>query len=496
MDNTAIILTTLVVYKLLLIAVGLWAQKRTQDETDFFLGGRGLGPFVAAISYSASSSSAWTLLGMSGAAFVLGLSAVWLVIGSVSGMLIAWLFFAPALMRLSHQHQLITLTELLAFGSHGVWRKLIRYSASIIIIVAFAFYVAAQFQGAGNTFHATFDLSMSHSIVLGAGIILVYTLLGGFWAVSITDTIQGVLMAIAALLLPITAYIQVGGWQGFVEGLQAVSTAEQLSFTGRHMGLAALGFVVGTLGVALGTFGQPHLLVRFMALRDEKALRQARLITVLWFLIVFGGMCFVGLAGHILIPDISNPESIFFALTNHLFPPLLAGVLVAAVLSAIMSTADSQLLVGASALAHDLGLNKRFPNRSMLISRLSIACLVVMAVWVSLNLPASIFDRALLAWTTLGAAFGPLVIFRIAGIQVRHGAAFAAIISGASLAVLFHFNPGQMVQNLIHPDAIPALFERIASFCAGVLILWLGKVRATSVASNQAPSDSSTILPS
>ncbi|MGJ8668771.1 MAG: sodium/proline symporter [Oceanococcus sp.] len=475
MEKATVILITLVCYKLLLIAVGLWAQRRTHDETDFFLGGRSLGPVVAAISYSASSSSAWTLLGMSGAAFFLGLSAIWLVVGAVTGMLIAWLFFAPAMMRLSHQHQLMTLTELLAFGSNGVWRKLIVYSASLIVMVAFAFYVAAQFQGAGNTFHSTFDLSMSHSIVLGASIILVYTLLGGFWAVSVTDTIQGVLMAAAALLLPIAAFIEVGGVEGFVDGLKAVSTPDQLSLTGRHAGLAAAGFVAGALGLAMGTFGQPHLLVRFMALRDARALRQARVITVLWFLIVFGGMCFVGLVGHVLLPNTANPETIFFALTNHLFSPLVAGVLVAAVLSAIMSTADSQLLVGASALAHDMGLNKRFPAHSMLISRLAIAVLVVMAVVISITLPATIFDRALLAWTALGAAFGPLVIFRLAGIQVHQQAAFAAIFVGFSIAVLFHFNPGDLVQTLIHRNAVPALFERIGSFFTGMLILWLGR---------------------
>ncbi len=471
MQQTGVILTTLVLYKLLLIGVGLWAQRRTRDTEDFFLGGRSLGPVVAAISYSASSSSAWTLLGMSGAAFVLGLSAIWLVIGAVGGMLVAWLFIGPGLMRLSHQRELMTLTELLALDCEGRWRGAIVVSASLIVLLAFSFYVSAQFQGAGNTFHATFDLPLDQSIILGAVIILIYTLLGGFWAVSLTDTLQGLLMALAAILLPVMAYLAVGGLDGFLQGLRAVSSPEQLSWSGRHRGLAAVGFVIGTMGIALGTFGQPHLLVRFMAIRDARALRQARLLTVAWFLVVFGGMCFVGLVGHVLVPQLANPETVFFALTEQLFPPVIAGILVAAVLSAIMSTADSQLLVGASALAHDLGLNRRFPRHSLLISRLSMVLLVVLAVIVSLALPATIFSRALLAWSALGAAFGPLVIFRLAGVPLRPGGAFAAIVVGFGLAVLFHFNPGQLTQALVGDALAPSLLERIGSFLAGCAIL-------------------------
>jgi sodium/proline symporter len=480
MTTGTVILLTLVVYNLLLIAVGLWAQRRTQNGGDFFLGGRTLGPVVAAISYSASSSSAWTLLGMSGAAFVMGLSALWLVLGAVLGMILAWVFIAPPLRQLSHRHQLVTLTDLLALGTTGRWRKAIVYSASLIIVVAFSFYVAAQFQGAGNTFEQTFGLSMQTSIVLGAVIILIYTLLGGFWAVSVTDVVQGSLMALAAILLPVAALVEVGGPEGFMRGLQAVSTPDQLSLTGRNSGLAAAGFVIGTVAIALGTFGQPHLLVRFMALRDEQALRQARVITVVWFLIVFGGMCFVGLAGHILIPALSNPETVFFALTHHLFPPLLAAVMVAAVLSAVMSTADSQLLVGASAVAHDLGLNQRFPGRSLLISRWAIAGMVALSIGVTLSLPASIFDRALLAWTALGSAFGPLVIFRIAGIAVKPVGAFASIAGGFLLAVFFNLNPDNLVQRLLDPGLPASVLERAGSFLAGLCLLLAFRIRTSS----------------
>lgn len=478
MEKTTIVLITLVFYKLMLIAIGYWAQKRVSSEEDFFLGGRGLGPVVAAISYSASSSSAWTLLGVSGAAFVMGLSAIWLVIGAVLGMLFAWIYVGPRLFDYSREHNLMTLTDFIAHGTDGPWRKAIVYTASVIVLFSFSFYVAAQFQGAGNTFHQTFGLSMTTSIVLGGGIIMVYTFMGGFWAVSVTDTLQGGLMAVAAILLPVAAYIEVGGVSGFVDGLNAVSSSAQLSFSGANSGLAAFGFVLGTAGIALGTFGQPHLLVRFMALRDQKSLRQARVITVLWFLVVFGGMCFVGLVGHVLIPDVANPEYVFFALTDYLFPPLVAAVLVAAVLSAIMSTADSQLLVGASAVAHDLGLNKRFPGKSLLISRLAIAALVAIAIVVSLVLPSTIFDRALLAWTALGSAFGPLVMLRLAGVRVKSFGIFLGINVGFLLAVFFHFNPGDFIQQYLFADISKGIYERILSFLVGILVLLAYRVKA------------------
>ena len=211
MDKATIVLITLVGYKTLLVLIGFWARSRTQSEEDFFLGGRGLGPVVAAISYSSSASSAWTLLGLSGAAYVLGVSVLWIASGSIIGMLVAWFWIARRLMRFSRKHDHLTLTDFLAHDSTGTARQFIVISASVIIIFSFVFYVAAQFQGAGNTFATTFDLSIEQSIVIGALIIMIYTLLGGFWAVSVTDTLQGLLMAFTAVLLPVVALIEVGG---------------------------------------------------------------------------------------------------------------------------------------------------------------------------------------------------------------------------------------------------------------------------------------------
>ncbi|HKX55014.1 MAG TPA: hypothetical protein VJN01_02890, partial [Xanthomonadales bacterium] len=272
MEKTTAVAITLVIYLLVLIGIGLWASFRNRNEEDFFLGGRALGPIVAAISYSSSASSAWTLLGVSGAAYVLGVSVVWIASGSCLGMLVAWFWVGPRLRSHSREKNQLTVTDFLADDSTGRARQAIVVAASAIIIFSFTFYVAAQFQGAGNSFSSSFGLSMQSSIMLGALIITLYTLLGGFWAVSVTDVVQGGLMGLAAIILPLAALSAVGGWAGFTDALQAVSSPAQLSWTAGNAGLLALGLVAGGLGISLGTFGQPHLLVRFMALRDDKAL--------------------------------------------------------------------------------------------------------------------------------------------------------------------------------------------------------------------------------
>jgi sodium/proline symporter len=463
MEKTTVVIATLLAYKLLLIGVGFWAKSRNRDAEDFFLGGRGLGPVVAAISYSSSASSAWTLLGVSGIAYVIGISAVWIAAGSFSGMLVAWFWIGPRLMRFSRRHRQITVTDFLAHDSAGAMRRAIVIVTSAIVIFSFTFYVAAQFQGAGNTFASTFDLSMNEAILIGALIIMIYTMLGGFWAVSVTDTIQGLLMAVTAILMPIVAVAGAGGFGGFLDGLRAVSTPGQLSWNGGSAGLVAAGFIVGALSIGFGTYGQPHLLVRFMALRDEQALRRARVITIVWYAVVFLSMLFLGLVGHVLHQGVGNPETIFFVLTESLFGPFLGAVLLAAVLSAIMSTADSQLLVAASAIDHDLGLGRGRPERSLLISRLTIAFLVLFAVVVAIWLPERIFSRVLFAWIALGSAFGPTVFLRLGGVRLRPGGVLLSIVTGFGLAVLFY----------LMPDTPGDVLERLVPFCAALAALVL-----------------------
>lgn len=470
MSNSSVILVTLVVYKAILIAIGFWAQRRTASNEDFFLGGRRLGPFVAAISFSASASSAWMLLGLSGAAFVWGLSAVWIFAGVFSSMLFAWFWIAPRLWRTSQVGGFITLTDFLVQGSAHRWRRAIAMLASLVILVSFILYVAAQFQGAGQTFSTTFGMESADAIIIGGVIIMIYSLLGGFWAVSLTDALQGSLMALAAILLPTMALVAVGGPGALMDGLASASTASQLSLTAGNAGLAATGFVLGTIGIGLGTFGQPHLLNRFMALRDEKALGQARLISSGWYFVVVGGMVLLGWCGHVLMPDFGNPEGLLFAMTNELLPVVLAGIVTAAVLSAIMSTADSLLLAAAATISHDLGLSKLMRRSPITISRIAMAVISVIAIAVAIYLPEAIFSRVLFAWNAIGAAFGPTIILKLAGMRFSGPVIFAAIAIGFFGTLFFSWQAGW-----------PGDFaERVIPFAAGLLVLVLGRTRKSS----------------
>ncbi|NMP30110.1 sodium/proline symporter [Thalassotalea sp. M1531] len=464
MDRQTVVLATLVAYKVLLIAIGFWASRRTHSSEDFFIGGKTLGPWVAATSSSASASSAWSLLGVSGAAFTMGLSSLWLFPAVVLGYMFNWLWIAPRIRHLGNKTGAITLTELLA--GEDKYSKLIIYSCTFIIVFSFAFYIAAQFQAAGGTFATTFNMNSANAIMLGTGIILVYTLLGGFWAVSVTDTLQGLLMALTSIILPIAALVAVGGFGELFGQLQHQFSDVQLSITGAHSGWFALAFAIGLLGVGLGNPGQPHVVNRFMALKDENAVRVGKYIGIAWPIIVIGGMLILGLCARVLLADVSDNEQVLFSVTNLLFPPIIAGIFVAAVLSAIMSTADSQLLVSASSLSYDLKL-KGSPEKQLLLSRLTVAGMCIVSLFIALYAPEAIFSRVLFAWAAIGSAFGPLLIILLMGYQVKGSSRLAAVIIGFSLTVYFNWqenSPGDIL-------------ERVLPFFVALLVAYLGRYR-------------------
>ncbi|NNF51957.1 MAG: sodium/proline symporter [Gammaproteobacteria bacterium] len=465
MDKTLAILLTLIAYKILLVIIGLWASRRTLDNDDFFLGGRRIGPLVAGISASASSSSAWTLLGVSGAAYALGLPALWLFPATVSGFLINWFLIAPGLMRLSRANGYVTLTDAISGERSNALYPLIVRVASIIILFSFIFYIAAQFQAAGDAFASTFGMSTTTAIVVGAVIILFYTLLGGFWAVSVTDTVQGLLMALTAVVLPVTALIAAGGFSGLAAGLTLVSLPHELSATGVHAGIAGFGFIAGTLGIGLGYPGQPHVVNRFMALRDQAALRQARMIAVGWAIVVYAGMLLLGLCARVLTFEFAGSgEQVLYVAANTLMPPVLAGIMIAAVLSAIMSTADSQLLVAASSVAHDLGKLRRGVLPRLATSRWVVGGVCGLAVLLAIYAPDRIFSRVLFAWHAVGSAFGPLVLMKIMGRVVNSGAILACLVTGFGLTVLLHSRP----------DTPGDISERLLPLLLALLIAWFG----------------------
>ena len=458
MTKPTAILVTLVIYKIVLILIGLWANKRTKSTSDYFLGGRKLGPWVAALSASASSSSAWTLLGVSGAAYLWGLPAIWLFPATLSGFMINWFYIAPRLSVHGAKVGAITLTDVLAKDDNGFSIKELRWLASVIILFCFVFYIASQFDAAGQSFQSTFGIDKNISIILGAGIILIYTLLGGFWAVSVSDTIQGIMMALSAIILPIVAVSQ-AGLGNIVASFSNQSIFSSPSGMG---GIVALGFIFGTLGIGIGYPGQPHVVNRFMAIEPGEKVRQGRMIAFGWALIIYPGMIFLGWAGRILM-DIAGHEQILIVMGNQLLPPVLAGIILAAVLSAIMSTADSQLLVAASSVSHDLKSSGE--EFSLNQTRIVLAVICVISVFMAIFVDKSIYSRVLFAFSAMGAAFGPLLIGRMQG-GVPKNNAISAMAVGFFGTLLFYYSD-------MKPEGNP--LERLIPFSLAFIIVQMGR---------------------
>lgn len=463
--DSSVILATLIVYKLLLIGIGVWASRRAGSEGDFLIGGRGLGPWVAGLSYAATSSSAWVLLGFSGFVYSVGLSALWMLPGVWGGYVLVWVLLGRRLRREAAARNHVTFTDFLIADTNGVSRRLIALIASAMILFCFIFYIAAQLQAAGSAMNSFFGLDMAKAIVLGAGIVVLYSVLGGFWAVSVTDMVQGLVMAVIAVTAPVVAIAAAGGPGEIISGL-AAENPEHLHVFGGQAGLIGIGAAIGAASIGLGTAGQPQLLARIMAVKDDASRRRGFLISLTWAVIVFSSMAALGLAGRVMASDLQGSETLLFYMIDAYFPAFVAGVALAALLSAIMSTVDSILLSSAAAVSHDLGVARLAPARAVTIARVVMILLSVFAVWLSLAAPAAIFDRVLFAWTALGAAFGPIVVARVLNWRPGAWAIIAAMLIGFSLAVGF---------NQFWPSGPGAILERLFPWAPALLVLFLGR---------------------
>ena len=455
---------TLLVYLVVLLGIGVWAQRRIGGSEDFHLAGRRMGPVVAALSASASSSSAWTLLGMSGAAYAWGLQAVWLIPAVVSGFFINWVFIAPRLQPASHKNQALTLVEFLGDGIDEAGQRRVRMLGALIILFCFTFYVAAQFQAAGTAISTALPLSATVAIVAGALIVIIYVFMGGFWAASVTDALQGLMMLAVALILPLVALVAVGGPVGLWQGLMALDDPSLLRLVDQPGLLLAMVFVAGLFGIGLGYPGQPHVVNRFMALESADQVRFARNVALGWAVIIYIGMVILGWSGRVLLPELADAESVLLRLSVDLLPAVLGGLITGGVLAAIMSTSDSQLLVAGSAVSHDL----RRGRISLAMDRLVIVIVGIAAVALALFFPATIFDRVLFAWQVLGNAFGPLLIILLFVGPVASSHRLAAVLVGAFLTIAISF----------FPQAPGNAVERLVPFFLALLIAWLGARQA------------------
>ncbi|MFT4840719.1 MAG: sodium/proline symporter [Planctomycetota bacterium] len=469
------ILIALIAFLIGLLLVGLRARQKTHDSDGFYLGGRSLGPWVTALAANASSSSAWSIVGVGGFAYTFGMTALWLIPGCIGGFVLNWFVIAPR-MR-AQTGDAITLTDYLAGPAGAPGRHRIAVFAALLTLASLLTYVAAQMQAAGAAFSHAFPVQFgedaSMGIAIGALVTVTYTLMGGYLAASVTDTVQGLLMVVVAVLVPIAAIVNAGGISEFVDQIAAVDVANWHSLGGKYEGAAAAAFAFGLVGIGLGYPGQPHAVNKFMGMSPTASMTVARTVGLSWAVLLYSGMLIVGWAVRANM-DVGHPEDAIYEASKNLLPVVVDGIVVASVLAAIMSTVDSQLLVCASSVTHDLGLARRFPNKMLLIARGTVLIIGIGALIAALLLPKDVFGNVMFAWAALGSAFGPLLIVRLCLGPVAPNWGFASMVVGGGSAVLaFYINKMQLL-----PELPGGFLDRVGSWVLALAIAFVGWRRA------------------
>ncbi|WP_396904499.1 sodium/proline symporter PutP [Mycolicibacterium phlei] len=427
-----------------MLAIGFYAYRRTSDLDDYMLGGRRLPPVVAALSAGASDMSGWLLLGVPGAIYASGLIESWIVIGLVVGAWLNWKFVAPRLRAYTEiANNSITVPSFfenrLRDSSH-----VLRIAAGTIILVFFTFYVSSGMVAGGVFFESSFGSSYLAGMLLVAGVTLCYTLFGGFLGASLTDVVQAALMFAALMTIPVVTIIASGG-PGEVVSLvhaadaahNAADPADELHRTSLFFGGSFLA-IVSAAAWGLGYFGQPHIIVRFMAMRSSADAKAGRRIGISWMVLTSAGAITTGFAGLAYFyregVTLDNPETVFLQLAQVMFHPFVAGVVLAAVLAAIMSTISSQLIVCSSALVEDIYRafgRQASPARLVMYGRLGVLTVAVVAILLALNPDGTILDLVGFAWAGFGAAFGPLIILSLFWRRLTSAGAIAGMVAGA-----------------------------------------------------------------
>lgn len=450
-------LITFIVYLLVMLVIGIIMYRMTNNLSDFVLGGRKLGPGVAALSAGASDMSGWLLLGLPGAIYVSGLAEAWMAIGLSVGAYLNWQFVAKRLRVYTEvANDSITVPDFLE-NRFKDKSHILRIISALVILLFFTFYTSSGMVAGAKLFEASFGLSYQTALWIGTIVVVSYTLLGGFLAVAWTDFVQGSLMFLALIVVPIVALNQMGGWN---EAVQAVGEIDPSHFNMiQGVGIMA---ILSSVAWGLGYFGQPHIIVRFMALRSHKDVPKAKFIGTTWMILGLYGTIFTGLIGlaYISTQDVSvlsgfgidvvtqngvqmlaDPEKIFIAFSQLLFHPVIAGILLAAILSAIMSTIDSQLLVSSSAVAEDFYkaiFRKEASDKELVwIGRVATIVIALIAAIIAINPESSVLELVSYAWAGFGAAFGPIIILALFWKGITRNGALAGIIVGATTVIIW-----------------------------------------------------------
>lgn len=444
MTNDIVIINTFVLYIGLMMAIGVYYYRRTRNMSDYFLGNRKLGAWVTSMSAEASDMSGWMLMGVPGFAYLAGLNAGWIAIGIALGTWANWQFVAARLRKYTElANNSLTLPEFLENRFEDK-SGLLRMIPAVFILIFFIIYTSSGFVSAGRLFETVFGIPYQFAIFIGAGSVVFYTLVGGFLAVSRTDFIQGVMMFFAILVVPITAGMHMGGFEATVTAIDNVQHSLLEPFTktdGTTLGAIEL---ISLLAWGVGYFGQPHILVRFMAISSSKEIKQATRIAMTWVIISLAAAVAVGMVGRVFLKETlegTASETVFLVMTNQMFPPVVAGLILSAVLAAIMSTASSQLLVAASAFAQDFYrtlLRKDADQRELVwISRASVLVIASLAIFLGLNPNSFILDMVSYAWAGFGAAFGPSILMSLFWRRTTRNGVLAGIITGGITVLIW-----------------------------------------------------------
>lgn len=473
-------LISLALYFMLMLGIGLYAwRKSTQTSEGYLLAGRDLSPSVTALSAGASDMSGWLLLGLPGALYAAGLVEAWIGIGLTIGAWCNWYLVAPRLRRQTEDlGNALTIPEFLAnrFPDKAVALRIV---SALIVVVFFSVYTAAGMVGGGKLFETAFAGSLPNGgmsdymlgIWITAGVVITYTMIGGFLAVSLTDFVQGMIMLLALVIMPLVVMFGPGGSSG-----ASIAAVPQEGFLSLTHGLTFLGFL-SAVTWGLGYFGQPHIIVRFMAIRSVEDVPAARRIGMSWMIVCLIGTIGVGLAGRAFVERnglvVEDPETIFIVLANLLFHPLVTGFLYAALLAAIMSTISSQLLVASSSLTEDfyrLFIRRDCTEREAVnVGRISVLAVALVAIAIAADPDSKVLGLVANAWAGFGAAFGPLILLSLTWNRMTGAGAVAGLVTGAAVVIIWI----ALGWNSKLPGMDGGLYEIVPGFIASWLAIWL-----------------------
>jgi sodium/proline symporter len=420
---------------------------RNKSHQDFIIGGRAMNPWVVAFSERASGESAWLLLGLPGLGYASGYIGMWDAIGCVSGIILYWLVIAEKLRVQSEQSNSITLPDFFA-AKFSTLQKPIRLTATLIIIFFFTFYLAAQFNGAGKVLNVTFGIPNEFGILIGTIVIVFYTMMGGFLAVAWTDLVQGIIMIGALIILPLAGFIEIMEQHHSLDAALASTGANFADVTGGATGWAAFAVIISGLSWGLGYMGQPHLLTRFMSINHASNIKISRRIAYVWAIPGFAGALMIGLVGLVYYGQgaFEDVENVMPQLANDLLPSWLAGIFISGAIAAMMSTADSQLLVITSSVIEDiyhktLGNAEVTEKKLLYLSRIITIVVGALGLVISMTNKDLVFAMVSYAWAGLGSSFGPTLLMTLWWKKTTAKGVLAGMITGTLVTIIWSSFP-------------------------------------------------------